>query len=122
MKKLIGLLVGMAALAPTQAHADGWFPFCFPPYRIEAGVNAYFRVVPLDPPNLAPWYTYWPYEAHFQTPTPPGPFPYWPGPQYAPSGPSMPMPTPSATSGMVSPPMGFQAAGYSQAPRYWYTR
>jgi hypothetical protein len=119
MKKLIGLLVGLAVLAPAQARADGWFPFCLPPYRVEAGINAYFRVVPLDQPALAPWYTYWPYEAHFQTMTPPGQYPYWPGQSFVPDGgsaPTMHMPTPSPTSDLGGP------TGYTQAPNYWYGR
>src|SRR5438270_8268420 len=54
----LGLLVGLAALAPGPARADGFtFPW-LPPYRVEAGANAYFRVVPLNQPHLAPWYTY----------------------------------------------------------------
>jgi hypothetical protein len=123
MKKIIGLLVGLAVLGPAQARADGWFPFCLPPYRIEAGANAYFRIVPLEPSNLAPWYTYWPYEAHMQTLAPPGNYPYWPGQQYDPNGgPTMQMPTPSPSSGLGNPPTGYQPAGYSQAPSYWYAR
>jgi hypothetical protein len=126
MKKLIGLLVGLALLGPTQARADGWGPFCLPPYRIEAGINAYFRVVPLEPNNLAPWYTYWPYEAHLMTATPTSQYPYWPAQPYVPdggpAGPTMQMPTPSPTSGLGNPPTGYQPAGFVQAPSYWYAR
>jgi hypothetical protein len=33
-------------------------------------------------PTLGPWYQYWPYAAHFQTPAPTG-YGYWPSPMSA---------------------------------------
>jgi hypothetical protein len=120
MKKLLGLMAGLAVLCPTTARADGWCLPWLPPYRVDAG--AYFRVVPLNQPVLAPWYTYWPGEALAQMPGPLGQYPYWPGQQYGPNGgPTMHMPTP-ATSGLLSPPSGYQPAGSWQGPNYWYAR
>jgi hypothetical protein len=123
MKRIFGLLVGLAVLGPAQARADGWCPFfCIPPYRVECGLNAYFRVVPIEQGNLAPWYTYWPYEAQMMSAGPFGHYPFWNGQQGAPAVPTMPMPRPSQPNGMANPPSGYQPAGYTQAPNYWYTR
>jgi hypothetical protein len=68
---------------------------------------------------VGPWYTYYPYQAHFQTPAPTG-YPYWPGPQT--SGPS-----PLFGGNYQNPNnQGFsnypavQPCGYYQAPSYWY--
>lgn len=68
------------------------------------------------PAQAGPWYTYWPYEAHFQTPAMPQ-FPYWPGPMTSPiagghgCAPMIAPPTPSPIQGV-----GY----YSQWPSYWY--
>ena len=71
-----------------------------------------------------PWYTYYPYQAHFQTPAPTG-YPYWPGPQT--SGPS-PMfggnyyqnPNMNMNQGFSNYPVApVQPCSY-QAPSYWY--
>jgi hypothetical protein len=78
-------------------------------------------------PNMVPagpWYTYYPYQAHFQTPAPTG-YPYWPGPQT--SGPS-PMfggnyyqnPNMNMNQGFSNYPVApVQPCSY-QAPSYWY--
>ena len=59
----------------------------------------------------APWYTYWPLEAHFQVPAPTG-YPFWPSPM-------APMMAPPAASGYI--PCAHQQAGYfGPAPSYWY--
>lgn len=65
--------------------------------------------------NLNAWYTYWPYEAHFQTPAPVG-FPYWPtmspydadAASHAPAAPAYPGVSPVNYNGGV--------------PAYWYGR
>lgn len=76
-----------------------------------------------------PWYSYWPLEAHFQTPAPTG-YPYWPSPMdssvipqqpqafnHAPSGPAL-YPPPNTRA--AAPPT-HQAVGYfQQVPSYWY--
>jgi hypothetical protein len=68
-----------------------------------------------------PWYTYYPYNAHFQTPAPTG-YPNWPAPQT--SGPSplfggnyYQAPPQNGLSNYPSP---VQPCGYYQAPSYWY--
>jgi hypothetical protein len=74
------------------------------------------------PVNAGPWYTYYPYQAHFQTPAPTG-YPYWPGPQT--SGPA-PMfggnyyPAQQQNQGFSNYPVApVQPCGY-QVPSYWY--
>jgi len=72
---------------------------------------------------LSPWYTYWPLEAHFQTPAPTG-YPYWPSPmasslaaphlQYTAMDYHSPSPGPAYTG-------AYQTVGFfQQAPSYWY--
>jgi hypothetical protein len=59
----------------------------------------------------APWYTYWPLEAHFQVPAPTG-YPFWPSPM-------APMMTPPAAYDYN--PGAHQQVGYfGPAPSYWY--
>jgi hypothetical protein len=63
----------------------------------------------------APWYSYWPLEAHFQVPAPTG-FPYWPSPMvsslaFGPGG------------GYGFDGGAYQQVGYfPQGPSYWYGR
>jgi hypothetical protein len=76
----------------------------------------------------APWYLFWPYDAHFRMPAPTG-YPFWPAPQTiqpgfgAHYGYNMP--------GYQTPNMGYpmdanavQPAGFypQQVPTYWYGR
>jgi hypothetical protein len=67
--------------------------------------------------TAGPWYSYWPYEAHFQAPAPTGCFPYWPSPDAAAGLPAGGVVPPVA----VSQPGTYQPVGY-QAPNYWYGR
>lgn len=63
--------------------------------------------------QVAPWYTYWPYEAYFQVPAMSA-YPYWPAPMAS----SMQIP-PGALPVMPQPT--HQAVGYySTPPSYWY--
>jgi hypothetical protein len=86
--------------------------------------------------QAGPWYTYWPYEAHFQIPSPLG-YPFWPGPAPAPGPQFLPAPPPPSPPGPPAPPKptGFQPVGYDYpgfppagscyygpAPSYWYGR
>ena len=71
----------------------------------------------------APWYLYWPMNAHFQMPAPTG-YPYWPAPQTI-----QPGFNPGAYHGYNMPvdanavqPVGYQPGYYPQAPAYWYGR
>src|SRR5260370_32768641 len=62
--------------------------------------------------QLAPWYTYWPYSAHFQAPAQPC-FPYWP-----PMTTSLSQPPPIAPA---VPPAAYWPVGtYANWPSYWY--
>jgi hypothetical protein len=68
----------------------------------------------------APWYSYWPLEAHFQVPAPTN-YPFWPSPM-APMAPQqsgyLPGAAPHAAAGWPAP---YQTVGYFQnAPSYWY--
>ncbi len=141
MKKLFALT--LLAL-PVLAGAAQAGPFG--PYKVEAGANAYFRVVrqpygatPCGA-TCGPWYNYWPLEAHFQKPA--LGYPYWPSPQGAMTKDVVPGAPPGAPPAVPGPvavpavkPVGYQApspipAGYRQsypsysqpgaAPSYWY--
>jgi len=97
-------------------------------------------------PGTGPWYGYWPYTAHFQTPAPTG-YPYWPSPMtYHAAAPAadpanayaaaaMGMPMEAYGNAALAVPAGgnfggypmnmaaIQPAGYyPQAPAYWYPR
>ena len=83
------------------------------------------------PVQLAPWYLYYPYEAHFQAPAPVGPFPNWQAPVAAVSvGPALPAHAAGAWQGPAAQPpvhpTGYlQPVGYAypqQVPSYWYER
>jgi hypothetical protein len=89
-------------------------------------------------PGGGPWYGYWPYPAHFQSPAPTG-YPYWPAPMtyggYAQAPVPMNAPAMAQVPGMemygnaaASIPMGgnfggypaLQTVGYTpQVPAYW---
>jgi hypothetical protein len=136
MKKLVLACLPAVVLAvPSQALAWG---------QGNCGFSFGFQwACPL--PQAGPWYSYWPYEAHFINPAPTG-YPYWPSPQtlpgaamggapaptqvppggapaapFSPSGPA-PAPTPVPQPAPVRP-LNFQPVGYTtQAPSYWYSR
>lgn len=66
------------------------------------------------PSGPYPWYTYWPMEAHFQTPTPIT-YPYWPQVQTPQAAPPV---NPASYYQGVAPVSYYQGA----APAYWYGR
>jgi hypothetical protein len=111
----LGILVLALAALPATVHAYGCplFP-CARPCTVQLG----------------PWYLYYPYEAHFQTSAPLGPYPNWqPGMAVAPApaaySPPVQAPwTPPAPQPLVQPSSYIQPAGfnYSQPPSYWYGR
>lgn len=78
------------------------------------------------PVALPPWYTYYPYGAHFQSPAPTG-YPMWPAPQA--SGPTpmfggnyqMPYQQQQQMTPFSYPAAQVQPVGY-QVPSYWYGR
>jgi hypothetical protein len=167
------LALPLTALGQQQAWAGGGGDCCTPLYRVGISIGLVFRgwcgcdyscckqKVGCGHcgsggggggggcctfPGGAPWYGYWPYPAHFQTPAPTG-YPYWPAPMTysgygaAPtvgdgSQTAMNMPAgidhyPNPMAGMpvngnfggYSPQAAaIQAAGYyPQAPGYWYS-
>jgi len=127
MKRLVLLtLVGLPVLAlpaPARADAPIQFPF-LPPMRVDAGIKAYFSLTYPGPQGvLPPWYTYFPYDAYFQTPPPTGMYyPNWRAPMtssaYAPQH-----APPAFTSPYAAQPTGVRPVGYyQQAPSYWYGR
>jgi hypothetical protein len=116
-------VVGSGSLAQAQwGKCNG--PMCNQPHypTLAAALGAGQK--PLPTFQAAPWYLYWPYDAHFLTPAPVvGPWygpptcgnfpvnPYFPAPQYGPYG---PMPGGPAPYG-YGPPPGY---GYPPPPGY----
>jgi len=102
---MVAVMAGLAAGA-DQARAAG--PGCNGPFCNQAGYPKNYTLAaclfgnktPLPAFQAAPWYLYWPYDAHFLTPAPvtgafygpptPGNFPvnpYFPAPNYGHFGP-----------------------------------
>jgi hypothetical protein len=113
MKRFALALVALAAVS-LPARAAG-VPIGF---NLNFGISAYVSVSPIGCNScygggyggggapLGPWYSYWPMEAHFQTPAPTG-YPFWPSPM---------------ASSLGAPPV-VQPVGYNFAPpSYWYGR
>jgi hypothetical protein len=111
---LMKFLLRAAFLAlPFLATASLAQASCFPPVKIECGCNAYcngYIGCHQFGPSAGPWFTYFPYNAYFQTPAPIGGWPYWP----------------SATSAIpphfTAPAAVRPAAFYGAPPSYWYER
>jgi hypothetical protein len=109
--RAIVLALPFVALAPGVAHANGYANFGFA-VNVKAWAN------PCCPPcggkccgpaQAMPWYLYWPYEAHFQTPAFPE-WPYWPTQSVGQPGGHIPGQLPA-----------IQPVGHYQAvPYYWY--
>src|SRR5947209_14587390 len=120
MKRLLLLaLAGLPVLAlPAPARADAPIQLpCLPPMRVDAGIKAYFSLTyPGPQPALPPWYTFFPYDAYFQTPAPTGLYyPNWQAP-----------PMTSAYQPQHAPPYGQSPVRpvdyHSPCPSYWYGR
>jgi hypothetical protein len=136
MKKLFAIALLALSLGATVARANNTICISMPScaYRVEAGCNFHFRILPLEPnaSQLGPWYLYWPMEAHFVTPAPIG-YPYWPNPMTLPSmalgGPGSPAtppvpPAPGVVPAIPQPPAPaptLKPVGYT-IPAYWYDR
>src|SRR5437588_11366 len=87
MKKLlVACLPALVLALPSQAFAwgNGGFGFCVGHFNF-----GFHYADPL--PQAGPWYSYWPYEAHFINPAPTG-YPYWPAPQTLPGAGPVPAP------------------------------
>ncbi len=89
MKKLFVLLAvaAVSLFATSTAPAAGKAnPFNAPGHSGGFGL---FKKTPLPAFQAAPWYTYWPYNSHFQTPAPlPGAEGFgggWNNPYFAPA-------------------------------------
>src|SRR5262249_39693265 len=114
MKPLLraGLLVVALLAVPSLAHA-----WTCPPGQINFGINAHCNPFVGDASMtipLGPWYTYWPYNAHFQTPAPVGGWPYWPTSVAAvPSGHGMSNIQVPSTQPAFFQPDGLQSIGYA---------
>jgi len=95
---------GVAATAGESLAGDCNGPFCnqsaYPKYNNLGSYLFGSHKAPLPAFQAAPWYLYWPYDAHFLTPAPvtgafygppmPGNYPvnpYFPGPGYGYYGP-----------------------------------
>jgi hypothetical protein len=139
MKRLLWLGILSVSFLVLPAPAGAW-TICgpdLPPIHIDAGCKWHLHVYCGGgcPTQLEPWYLYYPYEAHFQSPAPVG-FPNWPAPVAA--GPSVPPVAPVAPAvppmpsawGQPRGPATVQPAGYiqpvgypnPQVPSYWYER
>lgn len=82
------LALALCAFSQNQASANGGFGLGNFGFDLTGGIS--FRWLQnivggggggggmqQVPAQLGPWYSYWPYEAHFQTPALPQ-YPYWP--------------------------------------------
>jgi hypothetical protein len=88
------------------------------PLKVDGYINWNFNIRLFGPGGgclAGPWYSYWPYEAHFAAPAPTDPYPWWPGPStFPPGGPTVPQTAPPTT------PAANQPVGYFiEAPSYW---
>ncbi len=118
LRALLLALPLLAAATEAQAAGCGKF-FCF---NTDCGFGIGFKSHGdcCGPQFASPWYTYWPYHAHFAAPAHPE-FPYWPAPMtsMAPG----PMEPPSPPYMPQLQPTHYQPVGYyGQPPSYWYGR
>ncbi|NBO91258.1 MAG: hypothetical protein EBV06_02915 [Planctomycetia bacterium] len=121
MNRLLGLaLIGLTLCTASRASAAGWPPSGGGWGTVPGYVNFKFNArlewgpfgwghgaypggdAPVQPYQLGPWYQYWPYEAHFQTPAIQM-YPYW-GAMTLPHG-----------SPVINP--GYP--GHGAIPNYW---
>lgn len=111
MKKLFAIAaagLGLAGFAPEASASGCAAPFCG---GHGGGWTPLFVKSPLPAFQAAPWYLYWPYNAHFMTPAPlTGPYfapPYSGGALVNPYFPAPVQPVaPVAPPGTVPPPAG----------------
>jgi hypothetical protein len=72
--------------------------------------------------QAGPWYSYWPYEAHFAAPAPTGCYPWWPGALGGVGLEQGPAVAPAAPAAAIKQ-SSFQTVGFGgQVPSYWYGR
>jgi len=105
IRSLVIAVSAAAALAVTAGDAAAWGNKCSGPFCNQVAYPSHNSLFGHSQKNLpafqaAPWYLYWPYDAHFLTPAPvTGAFygpptagnfpvnPYFPGPSYGGYGP-----------------------------------
>src|SRR5262245_41894600 len=106
---------------PNCKGAKGW---CLGPITIDFGCNWYYRFgwgchTTCGGCQAGPWYSYWPYEAHFATPAPVGGcFPYWPSPLTAGGGPNF---SAGPVAHQMVPPAQTQQGNYLPAGYFQQT-
>lgn len=122
----VALLALPLAALPAPARADC---FCIGPFKVNAGVKWWLDVSKCGCSGGCgitgcnkdfgpfPWYVYWPAGADAIGAPTPACYPYWPAANagYAPT----PLAYPTAL-GQPHQQVGFQPAGYGEAPNYWY--
>ena len=66
---IVALLAGMAFASSQASAAGGGSPFC---NNCQSGPSfgSFFFKQPMPAFQAAPWYSYWPYNSHFQTAAP----------------------------------------------------
>lgn len=113
MKKLMSAAVAVLAFSAAEASAAGCSsPFCQGP-GLQGGL---FKKQPLPAFQAAPWYLYWPYNAHFMTPSPlQGPY-YAPPPGGQLANPYFPAQYPVPAVGVVPGAAVPAAPTYTPAP------
>jgi hypothetical protein len=111
----------LAAASPARAQ---WCP----PTKVDAGIGFHFNCYSGGVHAVAaPWYSYFPYNAYFQTPAPVCGWPFWPTGGAANASPGGAAPGgsrgPQNFLGMGYGPRDLQpVAYYGQPPSYWYGR
>ncbi|MFO0967646.1 MAG: hypothetical protein U0793_18960 [Gemmataceae bacterium] len=101
------LVVASADVPSADANPPFTVNFTFR-FDVECPQDAMFQ-------NLAPWYTYFPYDPRVAPRAPA--FPSWPS-TWPPTAPATPTPTPTPVSAR-----GWQTVSYQQGvPYYWYQR
>ncbi|GIW80244.1 MAG: hypothetical protein KatS3mg105_2051 [Gemmatales bacterium] len=117
MKKIIGtILLGVPLFLAPSVQAEGPVRFGFEIGWPGCCGKAKWGCCGLQTGccgcGLAPWYTYWPYAAHFSAPAHPQ-FPYWPPPMKS----SLSVHPPAAQA-----PVYTTVGYYPTPPTYWYGR
>ena len=135
MKKILAALIVTVAFPAAACHAnDHGLSFgtsgtiC---YGFRINISGHLRWNPCGScaPSCygngagfgaAPWYSYWPVEAHFQVPAPTG-YPYWPSPMGTAAGAQQfPAYGFGPSQAPATPGVHQQIGYYGPAPSYWY--
>jgi hypothetical protein len=118
MRTLLRAAVLALPLLATPSALQAW---CFPPVKVDCGANFHLNGYVGNcgfGAQAGPWYTYFPYNAYFQTPAPVHGWPFWP----APAGPESVPPVMPNLPSQLPAAQGVRPAGYAAPPSYWYQR